>query len=81
MSGNVWEWVQDGSGHYDDSKIHGPGHVAPLLRGYVHRGGSFTQIGRRQRVSQRDFGNFLNSFNGDIGFRLVRPVVSNDNGN
>ena len=76
MSGNVYEWCQDGYGSYSSSSQTNPtGPSSGSSR--VLRGGSWNHIARYCRVS---FRNYITpgSRNSHYGFRLVLEVEGSD---
>ena len=71
MSGNVYEWVLDWYGHYNDNPQTDPrGPVVGMSR--VIRGGSWYDAWS-ERVTARDFDNPDNR-GGNLGFRLARGL-------
>jgi len=72
MHGNVWEWVQDGSGSYASGTVTDP--TGPGAGSYrVRRGGGWNNDGRHGRsASRNDFAPA--SRNDSLGFRLLREV-------
>lgn len=64
LGGNVWEWCAD---HYDSMK--------PEL-GFVIRGGSWA-VGSTERM-RSSFRTSHNTFNADIGFRIVLEQLDGD---
>ena len=69
MSGNVWEWCQDGYGAYNSSsQVNPTGANSGSVR--VYRGGSWFNLARHCRSSNRNY--FSPDFRGsDFGLRLV----------
>ena len=70
MHGNVWEWVQDWYGLYDNSDISDPKGPDEGDRRVI-RGGSFESEAEDTRAATRDK-TFPDYTHPDIGFRLVR---------
>lgn len=71
MSGNVWEWCSDWKGTYPASPQQDPmGASSGSYR--VIRGGSWSNIAARCRVSNRDNGGPGDRI-GDLGFRVALP--------
>ena len=70
MSGNVFEWCQDGYGSYSSYPQTNP--TGPSADAYLrmYRGGSYVYVAKRCRVSYRQNASRTNSFR-DLGFRLV----------
>ena len=71
MSGNVWEWVQDGFGYYSSKPETNPkgGGTSDKIR--IYRGGSWDNGAKDARVSKRNERLPESTFP-NIGFRLVR---------
>ena len=69
MSGNVWEWCQDGYGAYNSSsQVNPTGANSGSVR--VYRGGSWFNLARHCRSSNRSY--FSPDFrSSDFGLRLV----------
>jgi len=70
MSGNVWEWCNDGFNEYDSKKLINP--VGDIDSEYkIIRGGSWKSIKYELRNASRD--SFYPSIkNTEIGFRIVK---------
>ena len=69
MSGNVWEWCQDGYGSYSsNAQTNSQGPSSGSLR--VNRGGSWGSLARLCRVSNRNYYSPSNHFK-NLGLRLV----------
>ncbi len=69
MSGNIWEWCQDGCGSYSSSSQSNPQGDANSIREI--RGGSWDCSARSCRVSNRDVSDQWDRYDG-IGLRLAR---------
>ena len=70
MLGNVWEWVEDRYGDYENQQEHNPLHTGSS--GYhVIRGGSWNHHSDNARCASRR-GSFPSDRLNSIGFRLVR---------
>ena len=70
MHGNVWEWVQDWYGDYDEaSQVDPPGPAAGTLR--VSRGGGFISGYADQRSASRS-ANLPDERFSDLGARILR---------
>ncbi|MCA9997769.1 MAG: SUMF1/EgtB/PvdO family nonheme iron enzyme [Anaerolineales bacterium] len=71
MAGNVWEWVYDSYGAYDDSAKTNPSE--PDSGNYkVLRGGSWFTNANNTRAASRYYFTPGNRFD-DVGFRCVVP--------
>ncbi len=74
MSGNVWEWVHDRYGPYDEAELVDPDGPGPEdSQTQVRRGGSFEQGAGRARVSAR-YESEPDRADINRGLRLVRVV-------
>ena len=74
MSGNVWEWVWDWYGDYQEKEQRdpvGPPKAVTWGADRVVRGGGWTHDARRVRVADRS-GDEPGHRNRSHGFRLVR---------
>jgi len=72
MHGNVWEWVQDGSGWYPSGTVTDP--MGPHLSSYLmYRGGSWYTVADHCRVSFRA-GSTLSDRLSYVGFRVLRTT-------
>ncbi|MGA3208894.1 MAG: formylglycine-generating enzyme family protein [Syntrophales bacterium] len=70
MSGNVWEWVQDGYGNYPSNHVTDPAGPSSGSRA-VNRGGSWGNFAQLCRTAFRS-SYTLSSRSAYLGFRLAR---------
>jgi formylglycine-generating enzyme required for sulfatase activity len=71
MSGNVWEWVQDGYGDYNYTPTDGTAYEYPDVASRIMRGGSYATDAASCRSASR--AAWAHDDHGDnLGFRIVR---------
>jgi len=70
MSGNVFEWVQDWQGNYNSNPQTNP-QGPPTGSKRVARGGSWSSVAARTRVSDRNFAEKPDKRRDNLGFRLA----------
>ena len=70
MSGNVWEWVEDGKGEYQSTAQSDPIMINPRTLSKMYRGGGFPNNERNCRSSVR-IGDPFTAHASSLGFRLA----------
>ena len=70
MSGNVWEWVEDGKGEYQSTAQSDPIMISPRTLSKMYRGGGFPNNERNCRSSVR-IGDPFTAHASSLGFRLA----------
>lgn len=70
MSGNVWEWVEDGKGEYQSTAQSDPIMINPRTFSKMYRGGGFPNNERNCRSSVR-IGDPFTAHDSSLGFRLA----------
>ena len=70
MSGNVWEWVEDGKGEYQSTAQSDPIMINPRTFSKMYRGGGFPNNERNCRSSVR-IGDPFTAHASSLGFRLA----------
>ena len=70
MSGNVWEWSQDGEGRYSPEQQQDPVGAASTGRNRVLRGGGWGNGGHSLRSASRA-GIWPDFYDSRMGFRLA----------